>query len=343
MDTTARPPRTPAVRTSARSRAVVDALVRAGLIDPARRDAGVEVAAEVLDGAATDAGGRHWLPEVAGYLGGAFVVAAALLFFVDAWDDLGVGARIGLLAVSAAALAVAGAIVRGRSRIPGGRPDDVRRRLAATLYAGAAACLAGVVGLIVDELDGQEWGSAPSAAFGLTLAVLALLGYLAAPTVLGQLVTAYGAVQFLAISTLDLLFGGDASELAFSAGVLVLAALWLTLAERRIWHERLAARLIGAVLVVIAVQWPVVVGPSEAGYALSAIGAAVAFAVYVRVRAWPYLVLGVGLVTVVVPEALLDWTDGTLGVAGVLLVGGLVLLGGSVVGLRVHRDAAAGA
>jgi hypothetical protein len=51
-------------------------------------------------------------------------------------------------------------------------------------------------------------------------------------------------------------------------------------------------------------------------------------------------VVGVLGITVVVPEAVTDWTDGSLGVAGGVLVAGLALLGASLAGLRVKQEAA---
>ena len=64
----------------------------------------------------------------------------------------------------------------------------------------------------------------------------------------------------------------------------------------------------------------------------------IGFAVYVAKRAWPYLLAGVAGVTLAVPEALLDWTEGSLGTAGVLLVAGVTLLGASLLGLRLHGE-----
>lgn len=46
---------------------------------------------------------------------------------------------------------------------------------------------------------------------------------------------------------------------------------------------------------------------------------------------------GVLGVSVAVPEAVWDWTDGAGGAAGILLVGGAVLLVASGVGRRLHR------
>jgi hypothetical protein len=52
-------------------------------------------------------------------------------------------------------------------------------------------------------------------------------------------------------------------------------------------------------------------------------------------------VLGAGVLamTLVVPEALHDWTGGSVSTAGSLLVAGLTLLAASAIGLRLRREA----
>ena len=46
----------------------------------------------------------------------------------------------------------------------------------------------------------------------------------------------------------------------------------------------------------------------------------------------------VAAITLVVPEALLDWTDGSLGTAGMLLATGVTLLVASLLGLRLRQE-----
>ena len=49
------------------------------------------------------------------------------------------------------------------------------------------------------------------------------------------------------------------------------------------------------------------------------------------------LAAGVVATTLVVPEALYDWTGGSLPAAGSLLIAGLTLLAASAIGLRLRR------
>ena len=67
--------------------------------------------------------------------------------------------------------------------------------------------------------------------------------------------------------------------------------------------------------------------------------AVVAFVLYMRTVAWPYLVVGVAGITLVVPEAVIDWTGDSLGPAGGVLIAGLTLLGASLAGFRMRQEA----
>jgi aerobic C4-dicarboxylate transport protein len=93
----------------------------------------------------------------------------------------------------------------------------------------------------------------------------------------------------------------------------------------------LAIGLVGAQTVLFA-------GNENLGYALTAAVAAAGFGLYLRTAAWPYLVVGVLGVTLVVPEAVMGWTDNSLGPAGGVLVAGLTLLAASLAGLKVREE-----
>jgi hypothetical protein len=74
-------------------------------------------------------------------------------------------------------------------------------------------------------------------------------------------------------------------------------------------------------------------------YALSAAVALVAFAAYLRSRTTVLLVAGVVATTVVVPEAVWDWTDGAVSGGGLLLVAGAALVANSGLGVRLCTSA----
>ncbi len=324
-----------------RSGAVVDALVRTGLLGPERRDEAVDVVDRVLASQHAGAGPlRRRFAELAGYLGGVFVVSAAGVFFATQWSTLAQGQQVALLAGVAVVLLVAALAVvalGGGPRAMRGGAEPVQRRLSGVLMLGAAASMAGAVGLQADRALAGSGDAAPLLAF-LAFTALAFGGYLVAPTVVGQAGVAFGAFMLVPLS-LQYLGGTDLRVATFGLIVLALGAGWLLLAEKGAWREVASGRVIGCLLAVAGAQITVLDQELRwVGYLALLLVAVAGFAVYVVRRAWPYLATGVVATTLVVPEALTDLTDDALGPAGVLLAAGVTLLGASLLGLRIRHD-----
>jgi hypothetical protein len=327
-----------------RSGTVVDALVERGLLPEARRDEALEVIDHALARQGTPASLRRRLFELAGYVGAALVVSAAGIFFATQWDALSGLAKVGLLAgiailLTAAGLGVAGAGAGGPARglaslRSGARP--IHRRLVGVLFVGAAATAGGAVGVQVARLVDDPASNAP-ALWGLAcFTLLTLAGYLLTPSVVGQVSIAVGVFATVPIA-LDVV--GETTPIGYGLVVLAVGLIWVVLAERGLWREVGSARVVGCVLSVVGAQITVAdTGRPWVGYLALLVVAVAAFAVYVRIAAWPYLATGVLAVTLVVPQALLDWTADSLGPAGVLLVAGLSLLGASLFGLRLRQE-----
>ena len=328
-----------------RSGAVVTALVDRGLLPETRREEAVEVVDDVLGGqTVAPAPMRRRFAELAGYVGAAFVVSAAGVFFATQWAGLsevqrtvvlgGVAlvlavAGLAVLAVGAGGLATGVAAVRA-----GGRP--VQRRLAGVLFVGAAATAGGAVGVQVAEAVTDPSSSLAVLSGFVTFTVLAAAGYLLAATVPGQVAIAVGLFVSVPLA-LDV--NGDPDPVAFGLVVLAIGVGWLALAERRVWREVGSARVIGCVLAVVGAQIPVMELDSPwVGYLALFVVAGAAFAMYVAREAWPYLATGVVAVTLAVPQALLDWAGQSLGPAGVLLAAGVTLLVASLLGLRLRKE-----
>lgn len=329
------------------SRTVVTALVEAGLLDPARTAEADPVVASALARSAPLSGPpgpsaaaaplRRRMAEVAGYVGGALVVGAAVLFFANAWDDLGLAGRVGVLLGIGVLLLGAGAAVTataggaGALRAPA---ESVRRRLASVLLTGGAAAAAFGVAVWLQEVLATE--SAGVAGGALVAVALTLAGYRVAASAVGQVGAATAA--FLAVpSGLDWLVQ-EWSEALFGSIVLGLGLLWLVLAETGVWRERVPARAIGLVLAVLGGQIPAFGDATAWAYSLTGAVAVLAFAGYLARRSWPYLAAGVVGLTLAVPEALFDLTGESLGAAGVLLATGLTLLLAALLGLRLHQE-----
>jgi hypothetical protein len=327
-------------------RRVVDGLVDAGLLDPARRGEADAVVRDALGSDVTPApltgSLRRRMAEIAGYVGGAFVVGAAVLFFSTTWADLTLGVQVGLLLGTAAILVAAALTLAVAARARGGlaaEPEAVRRRLASVLMTGAAGCAAFGTGLLLDDrLSSTELATMCAALVALAVA---LVGYRIAPTTVGQLgivVPALVAVPTF-LASLDT---QSSSPLPLAGLYLLLGVVWLVLAERGVWREVLPARVIGCVVAVLGAQVPVFDTLAWTGYVATAVVGAAAFWLYVVSRAWPYLATGVVAVTIAVPEALSDWFEGALGAAGVLLATGVTLLLAALAGLRLRQEVTEG-
>jgi hypothetical protein len=327
-------------------RRVVDALVDAGLLDPARRGEADAVVRDALGGDVAPApltgSLRRRMAEIAGYVGGAFVVGAAALFFSATWADLTLGVQVGLMLGTAAVLVAAALALAAAAHGRGGlvaEHEAVRRRLTSVLMTGAAGSAAFGTGLLLgDRMDDGSLALTLAALVGL---VVSAAGYLLAPTTVGQL----GIVVPVLVAVpafLDSLDTESSSPLPVAGLYLLLGAAWLVLAERGVWREVLPARVIGCVVAVFGAQLPVFDDPAWVGYVVTAAVGVAAFWLYVVSRAWPYLATGVVAVTIAVPEALSDWFEGALGAAGVLLATGVTLLLAALAGLRLRQEVTEG-
>jgi hypothetical protein len=319
--------------------AVVTALVRAGLLDAARSaDAEQVVSAVVAPTGGPVTPLRRRMAEISGYVGAAFVVGAAGLFFADAWDSFGRGEQGGILAGIAVLLAAAALVLvrtGGGARRPTEPAQQVRRRLGSVLLTGAAGAAGFAVGVLVNDPATYTEDSRAVLAGALAALAVAVAGYRLAPSVAGQLGAAVAAFTAV-LAGLDL--RGDADALRIGGLVLLLGLAWLLLAERGVWREDESARVIGVTLALVGAQLPLFDDHASVGYVATAAVGVAAFARYVLRPAWPYLAGGVVALTLAVPEALADWTDGSLGSAGVLLATGVTLLVASLVGLRLRHE-----
>ncbi|WP_030483729.1 hypothetical protein [Nocardioides aequoreus] len=319
---------------------VVDALVDARLLDPAVRERARDVVVAALrhPGERRTAQGTSSLIEVVAYLGTALVLAAGGLFGLTFWGDLSFGAQVTLLAVAGLALAAGGI-----GLVVAGTGHDGRRRLAGTLLTGAAMAIAGLVGLVVDRAGGTPDWQDPGLDLTTLSAALAglvvvVVGYRLAPTALGLLGT--GAAVTTVAATLVGPVPSDVEAPALALALLVTALGWLALAERGTFGEPVVARVLGVALALVAAQVPVFDSDwSWLAYLLTAGVVVGGMLAYVTRHSWPYLAVAVVAVTVVVPEAVTDWTDGGLGAVGAVLLTGVTLLLASLLGawLRARR------
>jgi hypothetical protein len=281
------------------------------------------------------------LVEVVAYLGGALVLAAGALFVVREWASLGFGTRVAFLAVVALVLAVAGTVVARTQGAPASLREprhDLRRRLAGTLLVGAAIGASFLVGQVLDHLGDYPYPDVywPVVAGGAAAVLGSAVGYRFAPTALGLLGMLVGTMVVV-MNLMDRL--GQDQGVWGGVVLFAVAVVWLGLTERDVFREQTVARSLGVALALLGGQMPVMDGGDLdwIGYLLTAVVAGAGIWLYLVRLAWPYLAAAVVAVTLVVPEAVTDWTQGSLGVVGAVLVAGITLLLASFAGYRIRE------
>lgn len=325
----------------ARSTVIVDALIGAGLLADDQRERAEDVVDPVLSGQRPEGSKvptRRRLLEVAGYVGGALVASAVVLFAAMSWADLGLAGRLLLLGASGVVLGVASVLLvvnaGGRAALLEPRHTS-RRVLAGVLFTLAGGALAGMAGVAADANVDRE--AVVAVIVGLVLVVTVGLTYQVTAGVVSQvailtgvLVAAIGVVELLSVSTsrsVPLVIAG--------AGL-----LWLVLAEWPWVREVVTGRVLGCVALLVGVQSLIGDEPNWPTFVLLILVGLAAIGRYVLRLGWPFLATGVVGLTLGVTEWVFDLTGGQLGVAGALLVGGVILLGTAVAGLRLRREAA---
>jgi hypothetical protein len=293
-------------------------------------DQGEAVLAALAGAPARRDGPARWLVEVAGYVGGGLMLAGVTLFLAASWNELTQTARSALFAAFALVFVGAGMLAAGgplRVRRLVTDEASARRRIVGVLFGLAAVPAALAVGTGVDSYQGLSGG--------LVGLAVAAAGLVLLPTVAGMVVTA--AMSLFAV----LPFGGEvlhASPLGTGLLLFALGLAWTGVAMLRVVPSRQLGLAVGAGLALTGAQQ--LVGTDGAalwGYGLTFAVAVGCFLLYRWQRLVVLLVAGVVGMTLVVPEAVNDWTNGAMGGAEVLLVAGAVLVATSALGLRIRH------
>ena len=317
---------------------VVEALEAEGLLAPEVEDRSREVVERALAEPVGEAApAMPKLVEVVAYLGAALVLAAGFLFLLRSWDDLGDVGQVSFLAAVAVVLGVAGLVTAPRGE-PGAA--DVRRRLGGTLLTGSAVAAGFTVGValaVFTDLATHEI-SWPLVAGGLVTCAGAALGYRAASTAVGLLGMVVGVLAAVSEVGSSLADQPARESLGVGTGVFVVAVVWVLLTERGAFEQLRVARVLAVVIALFGAQAAAADGLRWVGYLYFVVVVAVGVWLYLTRLDWPYLAGAVVAVTLVVPEAVSDWTEGSLGVVGGVLVAGITLLAASFAGYRLRRD-----
>ncbi|WP_446224620.1 DUF2157 domain-containing protein [Nocardia sp. IBHARD005] len=303
----------------------LERLVASGVISGQQR-AAVLRAVDEQERAGRASGGRV-AAEIVAYVGAGLVAAGLGLFVDKAWAQVAQSGRVVLLVVVAgcamwAAVALAGGCAGVFRRVPIASPGRVR--LAAVLLVLAAGASAGAVATAFGAHHGDETAIAASIA-GL---LVAALGYLLVPSLLGMVAVAgFGVVSILSVSSE--LF--DVRSPWEAIALMVFGALWFGLALARLLVAEWAGYLLGGVIAVIGAQ-SVTFGESLWRPGLTALIGVLCFVLYALGRDAVLVLGGAAGIAVAVVQVVADYTAGGPVVACVVLgIGALVLTAGVVV------------
>jgi len=272
--------------------------------------------------------------EIVGYLGGTLLLTGTIMLVATSWDDMTGLVRTALASVFAVLLLVAGTMAAGGvSGLAGARQraQTARLRVASALLALGAVATAFAVAVALPE-DTQSRSIAIASGFGL---LVAIVGYMLLPTGFG-LISSVALGLYAVTSTVDATLGATPFIVGLAWWGFGIAVTGMAVAGM-LRQQRLGLGL-GTVVAMVGAQLPLGDdGAAPWAYLLTVALALGCLALHRQVRNPLLLVAGVVGVTLAVPEAIWDITDGTVGAAAILLVAGIVLLAASGLGFRMHR------
>ncbi len=262
------------------------------------------------------------LAEIAGYLGGAFVVIAVTIVTARQWvafTELQRGILFGALAIALFAL---GTFV--------GTSTAVKSRLAGLLFGLAAGSTTGTVAIF----DPNR--STPTISF-LAGTAVAMIGYYIVKTFVGHVVL-FGYIFITGIMALsDLIPDGAAMSLFVGGYLLALGGAWVYFSYRK-YLDGILGYFFGGGTLFIATQVLFFQTERLISYlSMVAVAGATAW-LYLRVHAWPLVLTAVLTTTVGVGEFVAQTLGGSLGAALGLFAAGAALVTSSLLALRNKRE-----
>jgi hypothetical protein len=262
------------------------------------------------------------LAEIAGYLGGAFVVIAVTIITARQWEAFTQPQRGILFGALAIALFALGTYV--------GTSTAVKSRLSGVLFGLAAASTTGTLAILDPKRD------APTIAF-LAGAAIALIGYYIVQTFVGHVVL-YGYIFITGIMALSDLTP-DRSGMGIYVGTyfLVLGGAWTFLTYRKNL-DTLLGYIFGGATLFIATQVLFIDAEHWLSYLSMAAVAGTTAWLYLRVHAWPLVLTAVLTTTVGVGEFVAQTLGGSVGSALGLFAAGAALVTSSLLALRNKRE-----
>ena len=272
------------------------------------------------------------IAEAVAYVGAIFALSSVGFIASEVWEDLAVGAQVGLTAL------VTGLCWLGGWWIQGG-DSPVRERLASVLWfisAGGFGWLADLVATDVMDVD-----SGYALIIGLALSLYAGFLYSYRRTPLQQIAMA-GGVGFVCAGLSDVLGGDAGGDDWFGLFLLLAGASWIALTGAGVLTPRRTGFAVGAVGVLAGAEAIAInffESPDAFGLILGLASAAVLL--YLSVRLSEMVLLGFGTIGlfVFVLHFIGEYLADGLGGPAALLIAGIALLLVALVAVRLKDRA----
>jgi hypothetical protein len=262
------------------------------------------------------------LAEIAGYLGGAFVVIAVTIVTARQWvafSELQRGILFGALAIALFAL---GTYV--------GTSTAVKSRLSGLLFGLAAGSTTGTVAIF----DPNR--STPTIAF-LAGTAIAMIGYYIVQTFVGHVIL-FGYIFITGIMAVsDLTPDNSDVQFLFGGYLLLLGGAWVYFTYRK-YLDGVLGYFFGGGTLFIATQVLFLQTEHLISYLSMVAVAGTTAWLYLRVHAWPLVLTAVLTTTVGVGEFVAETLGGSLGAALGLFAAGAALVTSSLLALRNKRE-----
>ena len=300
---------------SKRLRGVLQSLVSEGVISTEQSQL-VNTRFEALEGAQSR---KSIFAEIAAYLGGAFVIIAAIFLAATIWDQAPRPARVGSLAGLSILLLVISHILSD--------VNAMRLRLTSVLSMGAAIAATAAIAFSYDSSNSAPWG--PLLA-GAVISLYSFIRYRHEILHIG----AYGYLFITGFMILSI-FGKVEPEdsVAYPFYWVVLASIWLYLAWTRMIDQTLGYLIVSATFF-IATQFLFVTDHRLVSYLIAVVITPTLGWIYLQDRRWPLLLGSVAITTLITGEFVAATLGGSLGALLGLLAAGIALITTSMVAIR---------
>jgi MFS family permease len=264
------------------------------------------------------------LAEIAGYVGGAFLVIAIAIITASKWEVFSQWQRAVLFGAIAVILFGLGLFV--------GSATTVKSRLSGVLYGFSAASTTATIVII------QSTNNEPTLAF-LGGTAIALIGFYLVQSFVGHAVL-FGFIFIAGIMAIsDLSPQGSETAMFVALYFLLLGTGWLALTYFKYVDEFLGY-IFGGGTLFIATQIFFIDSERLISYLLMIYVAALTTWLYLRVNRWPIILTAVLTTTVGVGEFVASTLGGSLGSALGLFAAGVALVTSSLLALRNKREKA---